>query len=1041
MDFIHEYLQHWADTKPAQCYAGFLDGLGNIRHQHTFSEFHELTKRIAARLKRSDYLGNGHRALLVYPPGLDGVATLMACARIGVIAVPAPFPPLGSASAALSRIAKISVDCGASVILTTCNLQRSLHVQCSQGACAPVDLPPCISTDDVAEEPPAHDGQPNPILFLQYTSGSTGDPRGVIVSHHNVIENAKATLDHVPTGVSWLPQYHDMGLVGYYLFPMILGGTNYGLSPVDFLKRPSIWFHAITRLKATYASSPNFGLEYCLRDDKLPESELQGVNLGSLRVLMNAAEPVRATTQSKFFERFHRYGLQRSALVAAYGLAENTLAVTHFGRRVVALDGDKPHSTVVSCGRPLAGVRVSVVDPSTRTSVQDGQTGEIWVSGTSTCQGYWDRPDLTASTFGNGLEDDSALWLRTGDLGFMHEGELFVSGRLKDVIIVHGANCYPHDIEAVVESCAPEVRPGGVVVFAGQQHGDEIVVLAEIKLARKRYNPEAIARMIVTQCSIQPAVVALVHVGAIVRTTSGKIARSATRAHWYSGKIRPIAIHRSSTGVRTGTSSPLDDVRSILQEYGVADTDGRTLAEIGIDSLSLTLLLSCLERRLAADEHAAWLQQCLDPRALQETTVADLFAAMSALDCGVSAPKALSPRGVQTADELMMRKDAVLAAGAFAQRHGRMPIGRALLTGPTGFFGPFLLHSLLRHTRCSYDLLTRAADPEQGMQRVRSAMQSAGLWSSELAAQLRERVRIVCGDIAQPRLGLDQRSWTALADRIDAIIHNAALVNYVLNYSSMRMHNVEGTRELLRLASIGKAKEFHHISSTIIFGWTSKALCLESDKNPEMYGLDFGYAQSKWVSEQLVISAQRQQLAARIYRPSFICASTDGIGAVNDIVILILGFMIRHGIAVSASNQVSFLPADIAADNAARMIADRDGGACTYHLTVDNYYSLEQVTRAMTRNYGFTFRYCDLREFAVEMKRLCTPADPVYPLLYFFTRNFEKLHRMEGKRYDNRNYRAARLRTGGAAEPSVDETAAYLMTCLQRTGLVQTVPM
>ena len=274
-----------------------------------------------------------------------------------------------------------------------------------------------VTTDDIdasARDRPRDD--PNSILLLQYTSGSTSDPKGVIVSHENVIHNALSTIDHVPVGVSWLPQSHDMGLIGYYLFPVVMGGTTYGFSPLDFLRRPILWLQTMSRVRATYASSPNFGFEYCLREDKLPTRQLDGLDLRSVRVLMNAAEPVRAETYLRFLERFTPYGLRPEAHVAAYGLAEHTLTATHHGRRIVAVNKgqlqqgrvrieDTPprnggQMRLVSCGGPLEGVRLRVVEPETRLEVDEGNIGEIWLSGKSTCHGYWDRRKLTREVFG-----------------------------------------------------------------------------------------------------------------------------------------------------------------------------------------------------------------------------------------------------------------------------------------------------------------------------------------------------------------------------------------------------------------------------------------------------------------------------------------------------------------------------------------------------------------------------------------------------------------------------------------------------------------
>jgi len=337
MKSIIDYLEEWAGIQPHKPLFGFIDLHGRQTDLYTYSSFHEKTRNLADHLSKQEGLKAGDRVLLAFQPGLDIVAAFFACARLGLVPVPvAPPSPMGL-MAAMEKLTLIANDCQAVGALTTSDTLESIRKM----AAGTGGLPRLnwISTDGViAEASREFCNHPNPVLFLQYTSGSTGDPRGVVVSHDNVIHNAKSTIDHVPIGVSWLPQYHDMGLIGYYLFPVIVGGTTYGFSSFDFLRRPALWLQTISRVRATYASSPNFGFEYCLRPGKITSEELLGVDLSSLRVLMNAAEPVRAETCLRFYERFAPYGLKPESNVVAYGLAENTLTATHYGRGAVAVD-------------------------------------------------------------------------------------------------------------------------------------------------------------------------------------------------------------------------------------------------------------------------------------------------------------------------------------------------------------------------------------------------------------------------------------------------------------------------------------------------------------------------------------------------------------------------------------------------------------------------------------------------------------------------------------------------------------------------------
>jgi thioester reductase-like protein len=1077
MKSIIDFLEHWAAVQPDKRLSSFLNVDGAEKDTYTFLGFHERTCHLAAYLSQHIGLRRGDRALLVYPPGLEIVVAVVACARVGVIPVPVCPPTHISLGGGLARLDSVARDCQAKICLTTTEFYRCYQLLLDQrpisshlhNALAVADLE-WVATDGVRGR--AADGfhnDANAVLLLQYTSGSTSDPKGVIVSHENVIHNARSIIDHMPIGVSWLPQYHDMGLIGYYLYPIIAGGTTHGFAPFDFLKRPLLWLQTIARVQATYTSAPNFGFEYCLREDKVPPEQLNGLDLSSLRVLMSAAEPVRTHTYLRFRERFAPYGLRPQAHVVAYGLAENTLAVSNNGRRVLTVDkrllqqgrllieNAEPMNNgqlrLVSCGRPLDGVRVRIVHPKSRVALGERQIGEIWIAGKSTCRGYWNRPALTREVFNNAVArnpEDHHAYLRSGDLGFLHEGELFVCGRLKELIVIRGVNYYPQDIETIVEQASQKIRAGGVAAFGGDEDEETLVVVAEVRIPRSLPDPTEIARALRTQYGVEPHVIVFVPARTIAKTTSGKNARSLTRRRWLNGELPAIATHVSTRAKQPATNFPelRERFRHILAPYHLTGRENYTFAEVGIDSLTLVTMVldieQLLEKRGAAD-----LIHEVDARLLQHLTVAKLFslldqfeetsdeliAALRSVLRRVKQDHESHERECMEADAELERITCVEVAVSVDK-----PLTNVLLTGPTGFFGPFLLRSLLRRTPYTYYALTRATDPLQGMDRIRASLHRARVWTPGLDEELEKRLRIVCGDIAQPALGLHSDQWRSLAAHIQAVFHNAALVNYVLGYDSLRPHNVNGTRELLRFACTGGRKEFHLVSSTIIFGWTAKDTLLETNSNESMENLDFGYAQSKWVAEQLVLAAEAQGLTVRIYRPSFITASSGGVGSRDDIAIRLLAFMINHGIAVNARNQISFLPADIAADNIASIFEHRDA-ARTLHVTADGYYNMMDITRLITREYGYPFVYYDIPRFVAEMKRRCEKDDLLYPLLDFFSRSHLKIAAMADKRYANDRYREARAQSGiGCSDPLLKDTVSYLMAFMLREGIIRAAP-
>jgi len=1071
MNSVVDYLEHWAEAQPDKLLNSFLDLNGAERESYTYREFNERTNCLADFISRTARLRPGDRVLLVYPPGLEVTCAFFACVRAGVIPVPVGPPSPMNFAAGIARLGLIAADCKASIALTTRRFHQSYRLQAAQlpkvlfrKSANPLPSLKWLTTDDIkGHAPHAVRHGDHDVLFLQYTSGSTGDPKGVVVTHANIIHNGHATLDHVPSGVSWLPQYHDMGLIGYQLYPILAGGTSHCFSPLDFLRRPLLWFQTISRVRATCASAPNFAFEYCLREDKLPAEALQGIDLRSVRIMMSASEPVRPDTFVRFQQRFARYGLQPGVHVAAYGLAENTLAATHFGRRVMTVDerliqrrtaqAPAPASAnlirLVSCGAPLRGIDVRIVDAASRRAVGEGTVGEIWIAGESTCRGYWNRPELNRHVFGNRIANDpsaSGQYMRTGDLGFLQGGELFVCGRLKDVIIIRGINHFPQDIETVAEAASPRIKRGGVAAFALRDSEDSFAIIVEIKPGGDLPDPAEIARAVRTRYNIEPHTIVLARPGAISRTTSGKIARKATRERWQNGELSAVATHTRDHDLcaNPAPSELCGRFRYLVEPYDLKGDEDVTFAEVGIDSIALAQLMADLQE-LLEECGAGDLALQIDTRLLQRLTVAEFFAALAHLEKNPEKRSAdlrrllkRVGRDVERYEHDCMRADATLEQlGSETVVLRDEPVRDVLLTGATGFFGPFLLNSLLEQTPYTYYTLLRGTDPMHALERLKNALRRAGLWTPELAAKLQRRVRVVCGDLSRHNLGILPGQWTSLSSRIGAIVHNAAVVNYVLNYDAMRPHNVDATRELLRFSFAGIHKEFHLVSSTFVFGWTPSAALDETDNNDEMRNLDFGYAQSKWVAEQLVLASRGQGLTASVYRPSLISASTGGVGSRDDIAIRLLAFMIKQGIAVDARNQVSFVPADVAADNIAAIFNGRHGIGGTFHVTSDTYYNMGDITRLITAEFGYPFAYFDVPRFVTEINRRCGPDDPLYPLVDFFNRSHRKIAAMQHKRYRSDRYREAREKSGaGRRDPPLRETVSSIITFMRREGLI-----
>lgn len=1070
METLIDYLAMWEARKPDQTLFRFVDVEGRELEHYTYQGFAERTRELAAYLATEAGLRPGERALLVYPPGLEMVAAFYACARIGVIAVPVS-PPLPMAfEAGLAKLGFIARDCRATAVLSTKQFEYDYRMMLGQreGGLPWPDterLPelPWFATDCTQDfgGAPVPD-TPGRVLFLQYTSGSTSDPKGVIVSHANVIANASAFADEELTAVSWLPQHHDMGLISAYLFVMMLGGTTHAMSPIDFLARPSAWLRLMSEVRATHSPAPNFALEYCLREDKLPSSELDGIDLSFLDCVVVGAEPLRAKTFARFRERFAPYGLRPGALTGAFGMAENTLIVSIRGRQTLALNKraleknvarvekalpeNNNQAQVVSCGKPTTGNLVRIVDPDTGQALSDGRVGEIWVDGASKGDGYWNRPELTAEAFEARIAgDDPRGYLRTGDLGFLYEGELFVCGRSKDLIIVRGVNCYPSDIEAIVERSAEQIRNGCVAAFSVERDDAEaLVVVAEVRDERNLPDGRMLARAIRRHGHIDPHTIVFAPPRSIPKTTSGKIRRAHTRKLWLEDELPTVTSYthrRTREGLDTG-AGPRERFRDLIESYDLTGQEDCSFADLGIDSLALAELRGDLQALL--EEHGAGeLAREVNTRLLQRLTVAEFFGLVRQFGDASGQPlDALRRALAQIAEEYeayetgKMRADAQLPLPALPPaRPGE--VTDILLTGATGFLGPFLLSSLLERGSQTIHALIRATDPEHGLDRIVASLHRARLWSPELEAEARARARVVCGDLSEPHLGIGEAEFRWLAENIHAIVHNGALVNYVRTYDALRPANVSGTWELLRLAMTTHRKAFHLVSSTFIYGWSTLPVVGEWDANEQMSGLDFGYSQTKWVAEQLVLAAQRQGLDVRIYRPSLISPTSAGFGSQEDILVRLTAFMIEHGVAVNALNQISLLPADLIAEHIVELMGLPAEAGTVFNMTADDYYNLMDVTRILSERHGYRFDYHDIPSFVEEIDRRCGQRDPLYPLADFLIRSSGKIAAMRDKRYDNARYRQARDRADfRLREPALAETVDNLVRFLRGEGLI-----
>ena len=562
-----DVLRHRAAEQPNDPAYIFLPDRGAERLSLSFAELYAEARMVAASLAERGQKGD--RAILLFSPGLDFIVAFFACLLAGVIAVPLMVPRRASSRDAS---AAILADCSPHFAMTRRDLLTDARPElmdrfgtgqldwifvdsCSAGSGKLQSQLPLPVREDIA--------------LLQYTSGSTSSPKGVIVSHGNLIENSemiRIALGNTrnSTHVSWVPLYHDMGLILNALQSLYIGALCVLMAPVSFMQRPLSWLRAIHDYRAEVAGGPNFAFDLCVRRHR-PE-EIHGIDLSCWKVALNGAEPVRASTIDRFASTFAPYGFDAKSIHPAYGMAEATLLISA-GRRgtgpitrwidrealqrnqIVAAAQAHDAQILVGCGRQLVGERLAIVDPETRMPLGPGLVGEVWVAGPHVAQGYWRNPEATASVFrAQTLSGGAQDWLRTGDLGFLDEdGELYITGRIKDLIIIRGINHYPQDIEETVQDCHAALRRHCGAAFSVPDHNDEeqLVLVQEVERTFRRQIAieeiiASIREAITREHEIAAREIVLIRTGSLPKTTSGKIQRRLARQMFLAGTLSVV---------------------------------------------------------------------------------------------------------------------------------------------------------------------------------------------------------------------------------------------------------------------------------------------------------------------------------------------------------------------------------------------------------------------------------------------------------------------------------------------------------------------
>lgn len=886
----------WAERVPDRTAFRFVAGDGTVA-SIDYANLAKRVMRLSAGLAEATRPND--RMLLVFQQSLDFIIAFQACQMAGLIPVPVS-PPRGRERN--SRLEAIIADCGPRAILTHGDGAKTLR-----GRDFGLDLFALAALEAAGggetQRPPSD------LAFLQYTSGSTGSPKGVMVGHDHLAANIRAIMkafdiNENSESVSWLPTYHDMGLVST-LIPMFVGRMANLMAPEDFMRNPLSWIANISRFGADISGGPNFAFEVCARKllaSDQPPLNAEQIDLSRWRVAFVGAEPVHAKTLSRFAQAAAPFGFNPGAFFPCYGMAEATLYVSGCGgtpgrlSRMFVADplrqgkavpaaaaagrnggiGDSSPVHLVNCGRlsRKSDTRVIVVDPATRARLADGEVGEVWVAGPGVAGGYWNRPDQSASVFRAHLDQgDDARYLRTGDLGFVLERNLYINGRISDVIIINGVNHFPQDLEMTAATAHPALPMWRSAAFALDQDAHvKVVVFQEMPLAgRRALDPDQIMSQIRQAVFDQHGVslhdVVLLKPGGLPVTSSGKVRRRFSRTLYEKGQLAQIAFNAPSRPIASDAGKDADDadprsavsrsqggtafaeaMRAVLSEVLNIPPDAidvtAPICSYQIDSLKTIEIQMLLESKfglkIAADS-------------LQSATSIDMLAA--------------SVRDTRTPSAGKFWADAALTLNLLPATE-RRGAGDILVTGATGFLGGQLVKALAAGCDSRILCLTRARDGRSAAARLSGGLRDAGL----PAETLDRRIEAVEGDLSKPRLGLAAEDYGRLAENVETIYHNAALLDFLRPYEALKAANVEACRSLLELAAVGGRKRIQHISSISVLETPVRA----GQSLDEATVLDFpetlsaGYAQSKWVADMMLTHARERGFDVTIFRPPWI---------------------------------------------------------------------------------------------------------------------------------------------------------------------------
>jgi thioester reductase-like protein len=895
---------------------------------------------------------------------------------------------------------------------------------------------------------PLHSAAPDELVYLQYTSGSTSDPKGVMVTMKNLMTNIHQVFDvyDFSTGnnlAMWIPFFHNLGLlIGLLLPVMALEGTAYFLPTLQFLQKPTLWLRVLAEFNVNITAGPNSA--YAVFQHILTPGAAAAYDLSHVTHFINGSEFVDPATIRNFAALF---SIRTNAFAPGYGLAENVCLATvapqdyralwvdaealRRNRFVPCAQGEGKE--MVSLGKPVKGLTMIAVDPESGKPCEDGQIGEIYIQGDSVCEGYWGNVKDNEN-FRAGVAGFQGEFYKTGDLGLIYRGYFYMTGRIKELIVVNGHNVHPADIRSFLQKHIPAVSMESAVFFPVEATKQEAVAVC---LETDKVNTDFAA--LATKINHEMARhfefsfydVVFAKKNSLPRTDNRKIRTHKVREHYLQGKLEVLFSSRENASANQKTTVPETTIDGIhekvkavfdaLLETGVYDLDTGFL-ELGGDSLKLVECACQLEETF----HIAL-----------DITEIGMNASVNGISEYIRTKMLEGNRSTKKIDlreECYLDKSITPAASrrdsADSQfyTHSVNECRRLFLTGSTGFLGAFLIRSLIEQNR-GQDITiychVRARDEVAGLKRIMANMKHFRCWKDEYA----QHIQAVTGSLDKPLMGMKENVYERLSMEVDAVYHNGALLNFLFPYAYLKGTNVNGTKECLRFACSGKAKYFHYISSYSVYDNPSHfgKKVYESDPLTSSEGYFLGYSETKWVSEKLVQIARERGLRACIYRPGEIAGDTvHGIWETKDLLSRMITGCIHMQKAPAINTRFHMVPVDYVSDAIAHI--SRQEGACglAFNILNPGKLTVKKMVRAI-RSKGHTISIVPYDRWKKELMQTDIRENPLRILASLFNKDAGK---QDSRRSGNGHSLVMRY---GSLQPRHDMTNTF--TFLKHSGI------